>query len=213
VCIRTTSCHGIVLSLYCVKDMVEMDIGLMSEVKFCYFRAAVCVFCTFCDVKFVFVSVHLEAHSENLRTRLRYLEVIASFLASEKETEARFLAGDLNSRVNQSSIWVDRRIALNDIDSILLRDQLQILLGRVKPVWFAGWREAARITFRPTYKIEPVTQEYNHGIGNRVPSYTDRILYHTSGLHEVSTRNYSSHEYSSGSDHYPVFACFDINVI
>ncbi|KAF0688271.1 Aste57867_20141 [Aphanomyces stellatus] len=91
--------------------------------------------------------------------------------------------------------------------------------------------DEARISFAPTYRrvlgttmdptlswtVDQVAQLYTTSLGDgkvRVPSFTDRILYHSlPGLRDrLACVQYSSAEFVGTSDHKPVYCIFDVLV-
>lgn len=62
------------------------------------------------------------------------------------------------------------------------------------------------LNFRPTYKFDIGSQEYDSGPKNRIPSWTDRILYVPSD--KVKCIAYNSDTTITTSDHRPVYASF-----
>lgn len=66
--------------------------------------------------------------------------------------------------------------------------------------------------FPPTYKYQIGKNEYNN-VKNRVPSWTDRILYKTkSHRNEVNCLEYNSVLELDTSDHKPVYSLMDIKL-
>ena len=98
-----------------------------------------------------------------------------------------FYAGDLNYRIGQSRDYVDQKLKSMDIQDLIQYDELSIGLKEKKV--FHGFKEAP-ITFQPTYKFDvekvgsplifgpaPNSNQYDTSKKQRVPSWTDRILY------------------------------------
>ncbi len=65
------------------------------------------------------------------------------------------------------------------------------------------------LNFRPTYKYDIGTNIYDSGSKQRIPSWTDRILFVDSN--NISCVAYNSDDTISTSDHKPVYASFIIN--
>ena len=65
------------------------------------------------------------------------------------------------------------------------------------------------IHFPPTYKFQDGTDNYDYN--ERVPGWTDRILYRANNLSDVILCKYSSIFEAKTSDHKPVYAIFKIN--
>lgn len=68
----------------------------------------------------------------------------------------------------------------------------------------------AKITFRPTYKFNVNSDEYDSGPKKRLPSWTDRILYVAQP--NLECLSYHSDTTLKISDHKPVYAAFKIHV-
>lgn len=62
------------------------------------------------------------------------------------------------------------------------------------------------LNFRPTYKYDLNSDEYDTGKKQRIPSWTDRILYMTND--QLSCVAYNSEDSIRTSDHRPVYASF-----
>ena len=114
-------------------------------------------------------------------------------------------AGDLNYRVNGNRRAVDALVRLGMYDVMKVNDQLmqEMMKGHV----FAGFSEAP-ITFVPTYKYDAGKDRFDSSAKQRIPSWTDRVLYKVSPL--VKVKKYDSVMSIRTSDHRPVYATFDI---
>lgn len=66
-----------------------------------------------------------------------------------------------------------------------------------------------QIRFLPTYKFQDGTSEYDYN--ERVPGWTDRILFRANNLSDVILCKYSAIFDAKTSDHKPVYAIFKIN--
>ena len=64
------------------------------------------------------------------------------------------------------------------------------------------------MNFRPTFKYDPESEVYDTSKKQRVPSWTDRILYKPSSC----TLNFYGRSECTFSDHRPVLAIFDCQV-
>ena len=82
--------------------------------------------------------------------------------------------GDFNYRIDLPNNEVRSMINKQQIESLFLYDQLsyQMHLGEV----FADYKEGS-IDFKPTYKYDVGTDTYDTSEKQRVPSWTDRILF------------------------------------
>lgn len=147
----------------------------------------------------------------------------SSFECVSDRYDRVFWMGDLNYRINLKRDQADELIARfmhpdtlvaerkEALERLVSNDQLQIerLAGRI----FDGFAEGA-LTFKPTYKLDKESDEYDSGPKKRVPSYTDRVLFKSrGGGGGISLRSYSSIESVKTSDHRPVVAQFDVSLL
>uniref|UniRef100_A0A7S2GS40 Inositol polyphosphate-related phosphatase domain-containing protein n=1 Tax=Octactis speculum TaxID=3111310 RepID=A0A7S2GS40_9STRA len=120
-----------------------------------------------------------------------------------------FWAGDLNYRVDATRETADKLTASGDLEALLLHDQLRNVLRQGGA--FSGMREA-RITFQPTYKYDSDSDVFDSSAKQRIPSWTDRILYKAETASLVEIVAYDSVQDIRISDHRPVFADFRVRV-
>ena len=116
-------------------------------------------------------------------------------------------SGDLNYRINMDKDEVKNLINNKDIETLLEKDQLYSALNR-KEIDLDDFYEG-KITFMPTYKFMDGTNDYDYT--ERVPGWTDRILYRANNLNDIILCKYSSITDVKTSDHKPVYAIFKIN--
>ena len=116
-------------------------------------------------------------------------------------------SGDLNYRINMEKEEVKKLIDNKDFETLLEKDQLYSAMNK-KEIDLDDFYEG-RITFLPTYKFLDGTSEYDYA--ERVPGWTDRILYRANNLSDIILCKYSSIHDVKTSDHKPVFAIFKIN--
>ncbi|TID31091.1 hypothetical protein CANINC_000335 [Pichia inconspicua] len=110
--------------------------------------------------------------------------------------------GDLNYRITLPNDKTRFLIDKNDLKSLLERDQLSYQMMRIKE--FKHFRESP-IEFLPTYKFDKFSDQYDSSEKQRVPAWTDRIIY--SGSHLKSLK-YNIASIIKFSDHRPVFNIF-----
>ena len=195
---------------------------------------------------FLFVNAHLTAHQENTRDRIKDLKKLNAVLnlpkilqtskgkhkARPQFTKSRdftdnfdvvFWCGDLNFRLEQTRPVVEREVAqkINAdgngcFTSVLDFDQLNYL--RSEGLIFKGYKEDA-IHFPPTFKYDPGTTEFDTSSKQRVPSYTDRILYksrrasgHNEKKHKIKPLHYDSVQDVVTSDHKPVWGMWEVAI-
>ena len=116
-------------------------------------------------------------------------------------------SGDLNYRINMEKEEVKKLINNNDFETLLEKDQLYSAINK-KEIDLDDFYEG-KINFMPTYKFLDGTNEYDYA--ERVPGWTDRILYRANNLSDIILCKYSSIADVKTSDHKPVFAIFKIN--
>ena len=116
-------------------------------------------------------------------------------------------SGDLNYRINMEIEDCKKLIEAKDYESLLVKDQLYTSI-RSKEIEMDDFFEG-QIHFPPTYKFQDGTDNYDYN--ERVPGWTDRILYRANNLSDVILCKYSSIFEAKTSDHKPVFAIFKIN--
>ncbi|KAG0151172.1 hypothetical protein CROQUDRAFT_651379 [Cronartium quercuum f. sp. fusiforme G11] len=120
-----------------------------------------------------------------------------------------FWAGDLNYRTDLSYSAAKALASTGQLERLLAADQLryQMESGKV----FEGFEEGV-IKFRPTYKFDVGTSDYDTSEKQRIPSFTDRILYLPGRTNDVEVISYNSDEIPKMSDHKPVGATFSVGV-
>ncbi|GAA5965983.1 hypothetical protein JCM3765_004142 [Sporobolomyces pararoseus] len=128
---------------------------------------------------------------------------------SVNETETLIWAGDLNYRLELPRKEVEHLIQRSDLASLQKFDQLE--LQKLNHLAFSEFEEA-KITFPPTYKFDRGTTDYDTSEKQRVPSWTDRILWLSLNQGEVSATSYESHQDCVISDHKPVSALLSVPV-
>ena len=116
-------------------------------------------------------------------------------------------SGDLNYRINMDKEEVKKLIKSRDIETLLENDQLYSAINK-KEIDLDDFYEG-RINFMPTYKFHDGTDDYDYE--ERVPGWTDRILYRANNLNDVIQCKYSCISDVKTSDHKPVFSIFKIN--
>ena len=118
-----------------------------------------------------------------------------------------FWSGDLNYRVHANRKMADALLQRGMYDVMMANDQLAHERARHRV--FAGFVEG-NISFPPTYKFDSNSDAYDTSKKQRVPSWTDRILYKPSNAIELI--KYDSVRTIRTSDHRPVYATFRLRV-
>ncbi len=123
---------------------------------------------------------------------------------SETKADVTILMGDLNYRVNCTKVVMKSLFAQDLYEVMLAKDQLNV--ERKAGHLLVGMEEG-KVEFAPTYRFHPGTDAYAMG-KDRIPSYTDRVLFSAKDRQSLLLVNYDSNNLVKFSDHRPVFAQF-----
>lgn len=116
------------------------------------------------------------------------------------EHDQVFWIGDLNYRITSAD---DEQIKIFcEYEKIFYLDQLYI--EKQKRRVFRDFNEG-KITFKPTYKYDPGTDEWDSSEKNRAPAWCDRIMWRGSRIEQTT---YKSVMELRMSDHKPVYGVF-----
>ncbi|XP_055337782.1 uncharacterized protein LOC129587865 [Paramacrobiotus metropolitanus] len=182
---------------------------------------------------FMFLTSHLTAgHSrEKVDVRIDQLNRIYMELNLPRSLEQNrlgnrfdavdyvFWFGDFNFRLNETRENVETTIsgARSSADNengehfqkLLMWDQLYTHKTRCAIHDFSEHP----ISFLPTYKFDLNSDHYDRSSKQRIPSYTDRILFRSNGKgNPIICRCYGAATSIKTSDHRPVYAIFDVKV-
>lgn len=116
-------------------------------------------------------------------------------------------AADFNFRINGTRENVEQCIYTYQHNQLIDNDQLSMMLP-IDPT-FLGFIEGP-VTFRPTYKYDLNSSKYDTSHKQRVPAWTDRILYKE--CNKLQLLSYYSANDLKQSDHRPVYATFQCNI-
>ena len=72
-----------------------------------------------------------------------------------------------------------------------------------------SWLSEHKLLFKPTFKFDRGVDAYDTSAKQRIPSWTDRILFLNKGMRCIS---YNAAADIRVSDHRPVFATFEVDV-
>lgn len=164
-----------------------------------------------------FVNSHLAAHMSEVKKRNEDHHMIVegmNFPVEDDPHGARslfdadlvFWFGDLNYRIELPNDVVRGKSAAKDYAELRAKDQLR--REQEAGQAFSGMLEGA-IDFPPTYKYDRGTSKFDTSSKNRVPAWTDRILFRGSKIREQ--RYYTSYPAITLSDHKPVASFFTID--
>lgn len=121
-----------------------------------------------------------------------------------------FWYGDLNYRINGTRKMVDTLIKDQNHAVLYFNDQLQREMreNNVFPNFHEG-----PLNFLPTYKFDKNSDQYDSSSKQRIPSWTDRVLYLSNENHQdIEVIRYTSEMQLQSSDHRPVTAVFLVNI-
>ncbi|KAH9971347.1 inositol polyphosphate phosphatase [Lactifluus volemus] len=173
-------------------------------------KGAVSIRLDYYDTSFCFITAHLAAGHENVDERNADYQTIVNGLhflrgkTIDSHDNIIWLA-DLNYRIDLDNASVRVYAEDDALDMLLAADQLNYVMNA--GATFSGYIEGP-ILFRPTYRYDLGTDNYDTSEKMRVPAWTDRVLYRGSKL-DLSV--YSRAELK-GSDHRPVYAAFRATV-
>ncbi|KAG2013815.1 phosphatidylinositol phosphate phosphatase [Coprinopsis cinerea AmutBmut pab1-1] len=162
------------------------------------------------DTNFCFLTGHLAAGHFNTEERnadYRTINENLHFLKGktiQSHDNVIWLA-DTNYRIELDNYTVRTLAENDDFDALLAADQLMHAMDTGQA--FVGYEEGP-ILFRPTYRYDFGTDNYDTSEKMRIPAWTDRILYRGNQL-DLAVYNRAE---LKGSDHKPVFAIFRAEV-
>ncbi|WAR61644.1 hypothetical protein PtB15_12B334 [Puccinia triticina] len=121
-------------------------------------------------------------------------------------------AGDLNYRLNTTYAQAKALAespSVEDCSALLSFDQLkqQIETGKA----FQQFQEGV-IEFKPTYKFDVGTNNFDTSEKQRIPAYTDRILYLPGRVNDIQILSYDSYPSITWSDHKPVASTMKMKI-
>uniref|UniRef100_A0A8C4NM31 Phosphatidylinositol polyphosphate 5-phosphatase type IV n=1 Tax=Eptatretus burgeri TaxID=7764 RepID=A0A8C4NM31_EPTBU len=198
---------------------------VISQIKT---KGAVAISFTFFGTSLLFITSHFTSGDGKVSERIQdYNKIISSlalpcsvplsnpYQADSADITTRFDAvfwfGDFNFRLDVNRNAADGLLRQSStsasVTSLLEHDQLAQKLR--DGTAFAGFSEAG-IDFLPTYKYDLDSDAFDSSAKQRVPSYTDRILYKSKKTALIEPLHYSSCIALRSSDHRPVFALFHV---
>ncbi|KAG7599690.1 Inositol polyphosphate-related phosphatase [Arabidopsis suecica] len=195
--------HTLVKELKAERHSVGGCGGLIGRKK-----GAVAIRINYDDIKMVFISCHLSAHAKKVDQRNTELRHIAnSLLPREKrKRDLTVWLGDLNYRIQDASNRPVRSLIQNHLQSVLVSKD-QLLQEAERGEIFKGYSEGT-LGFKPTYKYNVGSSDYDTSHKIRVPAWTDRILFKIQNTDNIQAtlHSYDSIDQVYGSDHKPVKA-------
>ncbi|CAF2877460.1 unnamed protein product [Rotaria sp. Silwood2] len=118
-------------------------------------------------------------------------------------------AGDMNFRIEMNHQQALDHCNENNYAEILLKDEFRMLQQKTGDR-YCDFKEA-NIDFPPTYKFNLRSNDDTYA-KNRIPSYTDRIIYRDKPGLQIQCTQYKSIENVKHSDHKPVIAHFRLKL-
>ncbi|KAI7868078.1 SacI homology domain-containing protein [Spinellus fusiger] len=215
--LRSNQLVGAALMIYVKSSIVENIRNVESAIKKTGImgvagnKGAVGIRMEYGDTSFCFIAAHFASGHSNYEDRNNDFHTIhqgLTFLRGRTISSHNNILwmSDLNYRVALSNEEAREYVSQGNIDALLRADQLQkeMRLDRV----FSGYEEGP-ITFMPTYKYDNGTDIYDTSEKQRVPGWTDRIIFRGSNLKQLQ---YARAELYT-SDHRPVLAIFEANIV
>ncbi|XP_032828467.2 inositol polyphosphate 5-phosphatase OCRL-like [Petromyzon marinus] len=164
------------------------------------------------------VNSHLAAHTDGCERRNEDFRDVCARMSFQRDDPARTLLGvsnhdaliwlgDLNYRINNLRADEVKHL-INNCDYKKLQANDQLTQQQQKKAVFVDFRES-ELSFPPTYKYDPGTDNWDTSEKGRAPAWCDRVLWRGDG---VVPRAYRSHPCLRTSDHKPVSAALDVTV-
>nr|XP_019050419.1 phosphatidylinositol phosphate phosphatase [Kwoniella bestiolae CBS 10118]OCF29349.1 phosphatidylinositol phosphate phosphatase [Kwoniella bestiolae CBS 10118] len=162
------------------------------------------------DSDVCFVTSHLTAGQTNVNERNADWKTLTGGMKFGRgrmveDHEIIIWSADLNYRIALPNMDVRQAIEDGNLDALLAADQLLNSMDAGEA--FVGYDEGP-ISFLPTYKYDNGTDDYDTSEKQRVPAWTDRVLFKGSALR---LKDYNRAELMT-SDHRPVYAVFDATI-
>lgn len=222
--------HGALhLAIFIRRDLIwfcsmpEEDQVTTRAVTMVKTKGAVAISFTFFGTSFVFLNCHFTSDDGKMKERVADFEKINMLLKLPKTQDRQgdissnfdsvFWLGDLNFRIDKGRSTVEDVVnAIVDQDhpnfeDLLRTDELLNCLLHEKV--FQGYQEG-RINFKPTYKFDLEKDVYDTSAKLRIPSYTDRILFHSKKKNGITCTCYDAVMNLKKSDHRPVYGLYEV---
>ncbi|KAI5952872.1 INP51 [Candida jiufengensis] len=177
-------------------------------------KGGVAVSFSFSDTSICFVSSHFAAGVTNNEERHHNYKTLIKGIQFSKNRripnhDCVIWLGDLNYRIAPlQNDQVKPLILTKSYNKLFEFDQLNQQMASGEAFPFFAEQE---ISFPPTYKFDNGTKIYDTSEKQRIPAWTDRILY-LSRKNLMKPIEYNSCENIVFSDHRPVYALFNITV-
>ncbi|KAL2459157.1 Type I inositol 1 [Forsythia ovata] len=181
-------------------------------------KGAVAISIRYKGIQLVFISCHLSAHVHNVEERNSQCRHISHSLFSKtwnpfaKPAPVTVWLGDLNYRLQGINTLPARNLIQNNLHGLLTTKD-QLLQEAERGQVFNGYCEGT-LAFKPTYKYDIGSSDYDTSYKIRAPAWTDRILFKIEDKDINATlHSYESVDSIDSSDHKPVKAhlCLKLN--
>ena len=186
--LSSVSLVGLGLSLFGRRDIVEKQCvsAIISDSVKTGFKGTignkggVAIRCQIYETSVAIWNCHLASGLANLEARVSQLNDIHSRAFQNKRNvplianhDVQILLGDLNFRILLDNTAVRGYVERGEIEDLLEHDQLRLIKkdSRVLKEYIE-----APIRFKPTYKYDPDSDNYDTSKKMRVPAWCDRIL-------------------------------------
>ncbi|XP_028666042.1 phosphatidylinositol polyphosphate 5-phosphatase type IV [Erpetoichthys calabaricus] len=231
-----TAAHGVLyMTLFIRRDLIwfcsevehaTVTTRIISQIKT---KGAIGIGFTFFGTSFLFITSHFTSGDSKVYERiLDYNKIIEAltlprilpdtnpYRSCNSDVTSRydevFWFGDFNFRLSKDRGSVDvilKEDLGSDMSRLLQYDQLakEMKDGSV----FKGFNEAV-IQFPPTYKFDTGCDIYDSTTKQRIPSYTDRVLYKSRHKDDIKVVKYSCCSTIKTSDHRPVVGVFQVKL-
>uniref|UniRef100_A0A9J2P5P1 Inositol polyphosphate-related phosphatase domain-containing protein n=1 Tax=Ascaris lumbricoides TaxID=6252 RepID=A0A9J2P5P1_ASCLU len=172
------------------------------------------------DSRVCFVNSHMAAGNEELDKRNQDYREISQmrFEAINKslfDHDVIFWLGDLNYRLETQNGFTNDDVRRLCSSPKTFRDMIAFdtlkQQQRSNQV-FVGFNEPDVLNFRPSYKYDPGTSQWDSSEKSRCPAWCDRILWWCEAGDQVVQTLYDSVDEVTLSDHKPVRAVFELTV-
>ncbi|XP_053380389.1 phosphatidylinositol polyphosphate 5-phosphatase type IV-like [Mercenaria mercenaria] len=235
-----SAAHGALhLAVFVKRDLIwfctvpEDDLVQTRAVTMVKTKGAIAVSFQFFGTSFIFINCHFAPGDGKKRERLEDFTKITKNLnlpkqgnvgspnSSSSDVTTRFDSvfwmGDLNFRIEaykgkqavEDIVKYIEQQEHTNFEDLLAGDQLSKLI--VEGSIFQGFQEG-RINFRPTYKYDIGQDTFDTSSKNRVPSYTDRVLFRAKKKNSIICTHYNSPSNVRLSDHHPVYGIFEVAI-
>eukprot|EP00536_Pseudo-nitzschia_multiseries_P000484 jgi/Psemu1/178820/e_gw1.6.200.1 len=186
------------------------------------------------SLRMVFVTAHLAAHVKNAKARDADFWRISSELEAQApegflprkaadqnsgesflfdSVDRVFFCGDLNYRLDLPRELTEYTLLhQTEYDQPVLKDLFrhdQLLRSMTERRAFPAFGEG-KITFMPTFKYDKESSSYDTSHKQRIPAWTDRILFQP--VDGIRVLDYQSIPGAQSSDHRPVYGTYRIGM-